>query len=128
MDFIMNTASERAPRIISTSGLQWLVLPGEAQATYTNFCDGRKGNASELVATVNADPAQNLGHSDWRLPTLDELQTLIGTDHAPTGGWFWSSSPYVGMSGHNWSVNFYFGYADCSSRNYNLYVRLVRSS
>lgn len=63
----MNAVLDHAPRIISTqAGLQWLVLPNEAEATYTNFGDGRKGDASELVATVNADPAQNLGLKTWR--------------------------------------------------------------
>jgi hypothetical protein len=69
----MNTASDRAARIISTPGLEWLVLPGEAEVYFTNFGDGRKGDASELVATVNADSTRYFGRADWRLPTIDEL-------------------------------------------------------
>ncbi len=127
----MNAVLDHAPRIISTqAGLQWLVLPNEAEVTYTNFGDGRKGDASELVAMVNADPAQNLGHSDWRLPTIDELKTLIRTADAPGKGWYWSSSPYVGYSYGAWDVSFVNGngYVDLNYRYYIHHVRLVRAS
>jgi hypothetical protein len=124
----MNAVLDHAPRIISTqAGLQWLVLPGEAEATYTNFGDGRKGDASELVATVNADPAQNLGHSDWRLPTIDELKTLMGTADAPKTDVYWSSSPYVGSSAGAWIVDFVNGDVSSYYRSYNDHVRLVRA-
>ena len=131
----MNAVLDHAPRIISTqAGLQWLVLPDEAEETYTNFGDGRKGyaselDASELVTKVNADPARNLGHTDWRLPTLDELKTLIGTPEAPKSGWYWSSSPYVGNSDFAWGVSFDNGYVDgYNYRGSSYLVRLVRAS
>lgn len=126
----MNAVLDHAPRIISTQpGLQWLVLPDEAEATYTNFGDRRKGDASELVTKVNADLARNLGHADWRLPTFDELKTLIGTPEAPKNGWYWSSSPNVGGASYAWVVIFGNGLVNGGgSRDFDLHVRLVRAS
>ncbi len=126
----MTTLIDQAPRIISTqAGLQWLVLPNEAEAIYTNVGDGRKGDASELVATVNAVLAQNLGHSDWRLPTIDELKTLIGTADAPVQGWFWSSSPFGDVGSPNyWLVVFNYGGVYHHGRSLCMHVRLVRAS
>lgn len=122
----MNAVAERAAHINFTPGLEWLVLPSEAEVYYTNFGDGRKGDASELVATVNADSTRYFGRADWRLPTIDELKTLIGTDQAPEGS-FWSSLPYVGSSSLSWYVNFYYG--DGYGRNsHGAHVRLVRAS
>lgn len=116
------------PQIISTPDLQWLVLPDESITTYTNWDDGRKGDASELVTKVNGDPGLGLGHCDWRLPTIDELRTLIGTEQDPKKGWHWSSSPYVGGSFSAWGVYFYLGNAGINARNFCSYVRLVRTN
>jgi hypothetical protein len=120
----INTAQ---PKVINTPGLQWLVLPDEDTASYTNWGDGRPGDASELVAKVNADPALGAGFTDWRMPTKKELKRHIGNEAAPKEGWFWSSSPYVGNSSA-WFVNFYGGYVYLSNRNDNYQVRLVRVS
>lgn len=111
------------------SKLQWLVLPDVASATYTNFGDGRPGDASELVTRVNADQSLGKGHSDWRLPTLDELKSLVGTPYAPTMGLFWSSSsPYVGNADCAWGVNFRYDIVVNGFRDYLYFVLLVRAS
>lgn len=42
---------------------------------YTNYGDGRPGDASEFVNAVNL--AGLCGAADWRLPTLQELNSLV---------------------------------------------------
>ena len=107
--------------------------------TFTNYGDGRSGDASALVAQANADAL--CGFTDWRLPTVDELQSLVDYGIASPGptidtslfhytqnGLYWTASPYVGNSYNAWDVYFGNGYVNDSNRGYSHYVRLVRAS
>lgn len=77
------------------------------------------------------------GHSDWRLPSVIELVSIVdlgqsspsinGTYFPNTpGNSFWSSSPVAGSPSYAWGVDFYYGdtgYVDVSS---TANVRCVR--
>lgn len=124
------------------TGLMW---EGKADSgmradinTYTNFGDGRAGDASSYVSSVNATGL--CGFNDWRLPTADELQSIVNYGVAypgPTvdGNWFlntqdwayWTSSSYAGDSS-KFAWVYYFDYGDAFNhlRDENFYVRLVR--
>ena len=78
--------------------------------------------------------------SDWRLPNIAELQTIVERENRspainttvflpPPNSTFWSSSPYVGNTDYAWHVSFYVGWVSRNfNRSYHLPVRLVRAS
>ena len=126
------------------TGLTWEGKPTTglraASNIYTNFGDNRTGDASAYVAAVNA--AQLCGHSNWRLPTADELQGLVDYSVAhpgPTidGTWFpntpqssyWTGTGVAGAGGATvpWLVVFTNGYVGgFFGPGNHFYVRLVR--
>ena len=78
-----------------------------------------------------------VGHSDWRLPNLTELQTIVESASYPainsaafpntSPSNFWSASAYAGSSSDAWFVDFYDGSADDDYLRYAFQVRLVRA-
>lgn len=102
------------------------------------------GTASSFTASQAEAVSSNFaGHGDWRLPTEDELVSLVdysllnpamntsifpATPAAPNL-YFWSSSLYAKLSSSSWIVGFYDGLAQGNnSRNYGYQVRLVRTA
>jgi len=86
-----------------------------------------------------ANLAEHGGYTDWRLPNINELMTLIERACAsPTinetvfpntaTGYYWSSTVQQSGSGsHVWSVNFLFGYSSVYGQSSGTgAVRLVR--
>jgi hypothetical protein len=87
---------------------------------------------------VNA--VQLCTYSDWRMPTIRELYTLVysaGLDssidpayfpNTPyTGGTdYWSGSTYVGLSANAWAVIFFEGDTFVHEKTLGHRVRLVR--
>jgi hypothetical protein len=124
------------------TGLTWEVKTVDGglrdkNKTYTNYGDGSATEASKFVEAVNA--AGLCGYSDWRLPSVDELQTLV--DYSVSGlgttidtTWFansqaqpyWSSTPFVGSPYVAFIVDFSTGAISYSNRGDTNYVRLVR--
>ena len=95
-------------------------------------CDTEK-----FLNTVNN--AGLCGYTDWRVPTEDELLSLVNYGRTISGpyidvNWFpnnkalayWSSKPDVSTSGNAWYVNFGYGTAHSYVTSYPYYVRLVR--
>ncbi len=100
----------------------------------TGRCDTEK-----FVADVNA--AGLCGATDWRMPTTNELMSIVDYGIAYPGptidttwfpntpaSYFWSASASSGYSNGAWSVYFYYGYAyGYGKGGYGVQVRLVRA-
>jgi hypothetical protein len=104
--------------------------PNDADNTYTWF-----GCNQYFISFLNSSNWG--GFSDWRLPTAEELKTIvvfntknpaINTTYFPNtqSSSYWSSTTHDYNSGLAWCVNFYHGRGNDSSKNSFNYVRAVR--
>jgi hypothetical protein len=78
------------------------------------------------------------GHTDWRLPGREELQSIVDYSKisaaidttafpATPTSWFWSSSSYADATDDVWLVKFSDGYVSISYKTNIIRVRCVRS-
>jgi hypothetical protein len=137
------------------SGLIWLKKANYIGSDHPAFdADGTAGDgrvtwqhALDFVSAMNAGTYANLGFTDWRLPNVQELQSLI--DHsrynpslcntAGTGQWtasdpftgvlavyYWSSTGRVADPTYAWYVSLYDGFVSGHDRSTTLCVWPVR--
>ncbi len=90
-----------------------------------------------VEATAYAKSLRLGGHTDWRLPTKEELESIVvkgrGAPAIDTvafpntpGAFFWSSSPDANTTDYAWGVSFYDGYTFNDYTTNNGRVRCVR--
>ena len=107
-------------------------------------CTGEGTEANWESATSMAQQSRFLDQSDWRLPTKEEFEAVLGTfdecNNNQAGEYaaskaiaheeaskFWSASPIGGNSGGAWGVDFGNGFVGGYDRTNPYYVRLVRA-
>jgi len=110
----------------SATGLMWQDN-SDAQSVQKNWQD-----AKEYCHNLN-----HAGYSDWQLPTISELETLIDTtkyDLAIKKGfnhvvssYYWSSSPDISGSKYAWYVDFSNGGSYDDDKTDEYYVRCARA-
>ena len=77
------------------------------------------------------------GHTDWRLPMIEEFQTLVDySQHGPAATEdvfnhissyrYWSSTTSVSSASYAWIVDFNYGYSHYGTKTSDYYVRCVR--
>ena len=140
-----------------SSGLQWMRC-ALGQAWRDPVCSGEPERHSWSAALEAAERLNRrgglAGHRDWRLPTLDELRTLVycssgrprlwndaghecrGPFERPAvypaafpktpSSWFWSASPDASDPNYAWLVHFSNGYVNYGYKSQEGCVRLVR--
>ncbi|MFB1490330.1 MULTISPECIES: DUF1566 domain-containing protein [unclassified Thiocapsa] len=137
-----------------TTGLHWMRC-SQGQQWNGVACDGAAARLTWEEAMRQARGWSFAGYTDWRVPTKDELLTLVycsngrpktwndtgtmcqGQYARPTivhvafpttpDSWFWSASPYAEDPDYVWSVNFNYGDVDSFGYKYSVgHVRFVR--
>mgnify|MGYP002634676124 FL=1 len=148
----------------NVTGLMWEVKTTDGglrdmNNIYTNYDSILSAQKHDFATNTNSNPTQveidassnsigfkaavnltNLcGFSDWRLPTVVELQSIVKTIpiHAiidatwfpnAKADWYWTASPFVGFSATAWGTNFANGVVVSGQlRSGSKYIRLVRS-
>lgn len=119
------------------TGLMWKKCI-EGQTWNSSACTGRWGTFTWAAALSLGVRDRTGNYSDWRLPNIKELRTLVEecrvdpaiNDSLFPGNpssYFWSGSPHLIYNSDNaWYVNFYDGFPAFDKRSYNFSVRLVR--
>lgn len=119
----------------------WKVC-AEGQTWSAGACTGTAGVITWVQAIALSEVGSFAGYSDWRLPNVRELRSLIEECRTSpsinesifpltASSSFWSSSPYVGMANRAWTVSFSSGeatpYGNTALDYGGLFVRLVRA-
>lgn len=128
----------------SKTGLKWKKCSeGQSYNTNSNSCDNSAGtynwsDALKQVQNVNsAIVGENFGQSDWRLPNINELASIVelscyfpainqGVFSNTPRDKYWTSSPVAGSTSYIWIIGFNLGYDGTTLKNNNFRVRLVR--
>lgn len=116
------------------TGLMWMRGTGDVNE------DGSLTSADQVAwssALAFCESLSYAGHGDWRLPDVNELQSLVKIDgYSPaidpifscrSDDWYKSSSPYAGYSDYTWRVHFNYGVMSIYKKDEKDYVRCVRS-
>jgi hypothetical protein len=109
------------------TGLMWVRTPDSATRTWAN-------------ALTYANGLTLCGYTDWRLPNVNELESLVNAEQANTATWlngqgfsnvqalfYWSSSTYAYSTAGAWGVGMGVGYVGGYGKTGSYYVWPVRA-
>jgi len=111
----------------SISGLMWQDISGTTNSTTRTHAD----------AITYCEGATTGGYSDWRLPNIYELQSIVDITKstAPTiyatfqytaSDFYWSSTTYASTTSNAWRVYFNNGSTNYGTKTDSYYARCVR--
>lgn len=123
------------------TGLMWMQCSeGQVWEMHNNVghCTGDASlhTWDEALKVANEKTFGN--YSDWRLPDIKELASLVAVDRynpsinsevfpATPAASFWSGSPNSFLHNNSNRVSFYYGHEDYQNRDVGAHLRLVRS-
>ncbi|MEK6742265.1 MAG: DUF1566 domain-containing protein [Nitrospirota bacterium] len=125
--FTAGTAAEVDCVTDNLTGLMWVKTPDATTRTWQAALD-------------YADGLPLCGHTDWRLPNVNELESLVNAESGnlaiwlnaqgfsnAQAGYYWSSTTYAGNTSGAWDVGMNDGYVSASNKTGFCYVWPVRS-
>lgn len=100
-------------------------------------CTGNASSYNWSQALQQGEDNTLGGYSDWRLPNIEELRSIVAYDRRnpainsnifpnTLSSFYWSSSPNARASSFAWIVHFDYGSDNNHGRDYGYAVRLVR--
>ena len=141
--------SDRGDNTITDNltGLVWAENANLLGTTHKNDdADGMPGDglvtwehALAFIRNLNRD--HYLGHSDWRLPNINELESLVDAERSDPAlpvnspfvnvrsvpaAYYWSSTSWAANPAYAWLIEFYDGYVGPDFKGSNRYVWPVR--
>ena len=130
-----NTATEWVMVRDNVTGLIWEVKTDDGSVHDKDNEYDWQGAQDVFIEQVNSEKFG--GHSDWRLPTIQELSSIaalgqydptVNEEYFPNtvSSYYWSSTTYASSTRNAWYVNFRYGYVSYDGKNLSFYVRAVR--
>jgi len=118
----------------SRTGLMW---QGCARGQSGDTCGGTSAASGWQAAVSYCEGLDWAGHTDWRLPSSDELRGIVDRNHekpaidtavfpGTESRWFWTSSVYTSNPAIAWGVFFHNGSASLVDRKIQFLARCVR--
>jgi hypothetical protein len=118
------------------TGLMWMRC-SLGQSWDGKTCGGTAATYSWGAALQAANRQTFAGYADWRLPNKNELESILEEQcfspainekvfPATPPVYFWTSSPFVGLTTSAWSIDFGYGSVNATVKSGILNVRLVR--
>ena len=123
----------------NTTGLMWEKLTNDSSIHDKDYTYSWANAFAVKIAALNS--ANFAGHNDWRLPNVNELQTLAdygrfnpaidpafnnGLDSFTRSSVYWSSTTSAGSPGLAWGVIFADGFVRAIGMSNFGFVRAVR--
>jgi hypothetical protein len=125
----------------TSTKLMWKTCSEGLQGKLCKDGQAQMLNWSDTIASASKSNQEKFaGHTDWRVPNLKELQSLvearcfnpgINENIFPNtaGTWFWSSTSVASSPGAAWGIGFGAGYGFAKDKNSQTgMVRLVRDA
>ncbi len=125
--FTVGTGGEVDCVTDNLTGLMWVKTPDSTTRAWQ-------------VALDYADGLDLCGHTDWRLPNVNELESFVNAEQANSAtwlnsqgfsnaqaDWYWSSTTYAGDTAFAWIVRMFDGYVINGGKSGFIYVWPVRS-
>jgi hypothetical protein len=125
------------PRFTVSGGCVTDNLTGLMWAKHANLANGQRTWAQSLEFAYGLTLC---GHSDWRLPNVNELQSIMDRDRSNLAlwlnsqgftnmrsGYYWTSTTQTSSPVRAWVANLWAGHLGANNKNRSNYIWTVRS-